>query len=71
MSPTYRLLKAVREKRLTYSRIARESGLAVSTVHDVLNGKITDPKASTMNGLDYAAWSLLGPDPSQRIGRRI
>jgi transcriptional regulator with XRE-family HTH domain len=63
-----RLRKAVEEKRLTFSRIARESGLAVSTVHDILNGRITDPKASTMDGLDHAAWSLLGPDP--RVGRK-
>lgn len=63
MSATHRLKIAVEEKRLTLSAIAREASLAVSTVHDIIKGKIVDPRASTLDKLDNAAYHLLGPDP--------
>lgn len=57
-----RIAKAIAERRLTYQQVATKSGLGISTIWDLVNDKVDDPKHSTVTAMQYAEWHLLGPD---------
>jgi hypothetical protein len=57
-----RLRDAYLSQQVTCVRIAAEAGLPVSTVHDVMRNPEIDMRISTVQGLERAATSILGPD---------
>jgi len=65
-----RIAKALKERRLTYKQVATESGLGLSTVWELVNERVSDPKHSTVTAMQYAEWQLLGPDPRANAGKR-
>jgi hypothetical protein len=60
-----RLRRAQAAGEVTCARIAEESGLAVSTVHDLLRYPEVDMRVSTARKIAEAADALLGPDESE------
>lgn len=46
------------QKKLSIMRLAAETGLGVATISDLENGKVTDPRCSTIRALA----SVLGPE---------
>lgn len=52
------------QKKLSITRLAAETGLGIATISDLENGKVKDPRCSTMRALA----SVLGPEAAELGG---